>query len=230
VEAFSELPGFSWLTETVPEEMRGRPQWVGWRYERRKAGKPAKPLISPYTIRKGSHSNPRDWASLSHAVEAIFAHLDQFEGLGFVFSKDDPFTGVDFDNCIVAGEIMPEVWEMVLALDSYTEISPSGTGLKVFCKAPRMDYGKKADGKDSQGIKVGDTEIYFAERYFTVTGNCVHSPGVINDSTEAVSVHFEKVMKGKGEKDKGKKGKEERINAGATPPCLQSSAFPMRSS
>ena len=72
---------------------------------------------------------------------------------------------------------------------------------------------RKADGKDSQGIKVGNTEIYFAERYFTVTGNCIHSPGVINDSTKAVSILFEKVEKGKTEK-----GKEARINAGATAP------------
>ena len=48
-----------------------------------------------------------------------------------MFSDDDPYTGVDFDRCVdpVTGEV--EAWAQahVDALASYTEITPSHTGL-----------------------------------------------------------------------------------------------------
>ena len=50
-------------------------------------------------------------------------------------------------------------------MDSYHEISPSGTGIKIIAKTSR----KRLPG-DKSGRKNGDYEIYIAKRYFTITG------------------------------------------------------------
>jgi primase-polymerase (primpol)-like protein len=46
-------------------------------------------------------------------------------------------------------------------LNSYTELSPSGTGVRIFV------YGKLPP----IGRKTGDIEVYEAGRYLTITGN-----------------------------------------------------------
>lgn len=79
----------------------------------------------------------------------------------------DPFTGVDLDHCRdpKTGEI--EQWAMkeIKGLDSYTEISPSGTGVHVFVEG-QLPPGKR---------KKGNYEMYSEARYFTMTGH--HLPG-----------------------------------------------------
>jgi hypothetical protein len=73
---------------------------------------------------------------------------------------DDPYCGVDLDDCIHEGEVAPWATEIVEALDSYTEISPSGTGLKVYVLA----------SKSGQRTRTGNIEMYDSGRFFTFTG------------------------------------------------------------
>jgi primase-polymerase (primpol)-like protein len=57
-------------------------------------------------------------------------------GVGFVFSSDDPYVGIDLDGCRnpQTGYIEPWALEIVRRLNSYTEISRSGTGLHIIAK------------------------------------------------------------------------------------------------
>ncbi|MBU1568152.1 MAG: DNA primase [Proteobacteria bacterium] len=89
------------------------------------------------------------------------------EGLGFVFTTEDPFVGIDFDACrnTETGEIDPGVQDIVNRMNSYTEISPSGTGLHIIAKGVLPDGGKRKD----------HIEMYDQGRFFTVTG--YHLPG-----------------------------------------------------
>ena len=86
-------------------------------------------------------------------------------GIGFVFTADDPFVGVDLDHCRdpETGEVEPWAQEIVDELDSYTEVSPSKTGLHSIVN------GKLPPG----GRRKGRVEMYEAGRYFTVTGDRV---------------------------------------------------------
>jgi hypothetical protein len=88
-------------------------------------------------------------------------------GVGFVFTQGDPMTGVDLDNCCnpETGEIHPAAQAIISELNSYTEVSPSGTGVKIFLKSsgsPGPRHRAKYDG--------GEIEVYSDGRYFTVTG------------------------------------------------------------
>jgi hypothetical protein len=73
---------------------------------------------------------------------------------------------VDLDNCIdpATGELKPWGRQAVTALDSYAEVSPSGTGVKVFLRA------KKPGPRCRKAWHDGEVEMYDSGRFFTVTG------------------------------------------------------------
>ena len=92
--------------DRIPEELRERPQWVVWRREERD-GKPTK---IPYQARvraRASTTDPATWSSYQDASAA--AEAEGVDGLGFVFSEDDPFAGVDFDGCVDGEDVNPHV-------------------------------------------------------------------------------------------------------------------------
>ena len=75
---------------------------------------------------------------MGHPPEAKRATREKdLDGIGFVFTESDPFCGVDLDACVdpKTGQIASWASEIVGALDSYTEFSPSGTGLHVLLRA-----------------------------------------------------------------------------------------------
>src|SRR5215217_6339328 len=132
-------------------DIRALRQWLVWRLEERD-GKPTKIPYSPATGLKASSTTPENWASYQEAVRACKEH--GYDGIGFVFSKDDPFCGVDLDGCLdpKTGELEGWARQIVEELDSYTEISPSGTGVHILIRATLPE------GRNRKG------------RYFTVSG------------------------------------------------------------
>ena len=70
------------------------------------------------------------------------------DGIGFVFTSDDRYTGIDLDKCRnpKTGEISPKAVEIVRLLNSYTEISPSGCGLHIILKGKLPPGGNRKDG------------------------------------------------------------------------------------
>jgi len=145
--------------EKIPQELKDHPQWVVWKWEER-AGKATKPPYDPKTGKRASHNNPLTWGTFNDAVKAL---KRGFDGIGFVFTEDDPFCGIDLDDCRdpVSGKIATWALKIIKEFDSYTEVSPSKTGLKIFLK------GKLPSG----GIKTKHVEVYDRLRYFTVTGD-----------------------------------------------------------
>jgi putative DNA primase/helicase len=120
---------------TKTQNMRDLGQWLCLRIEERD-GKPTKVPYSPLTGEKASSTDPETWVSYSEAVEAYREH--GYDGIGLVFSKDDPFCGVDLDGCLnpETGEIEEWAKALIEHLGSYTELSPSRTGVHVIASRP----------------------------------------------------------------------------------------------
>jgi putative DNA primase/helicase len=146
-------------TQTVPAELRNLRQWVGREYARGK-----KVPLDPATGEVASTKDPETWGAFSEA-DALF------ERVGFVFSEDDPYCGIDLDDCLdpETGEVHPAAWEVVVALDSYTEVSPSGKGLKVWVRATKP--GTRCSTRATPWG--GKLEVYDRGRFFAVTGKVV---------------------------------------------------------
>ena len=135
----------------VPEALRDRPQWVCWKYITR-GGKQTKCPVNPRDGGRASSTDPVTWTTFEEAVGAWRAS-DRYAGVGFVFAADDPFTGIDLDDCSDENEnIVSSAREIIDSLSSYTEISPSGRGVKVFIAGQKPD-GARCKSKVIDGFK-----------------------------------------------------------------------------
>jgi len=162
----------------ISEELKDRPQWVAWRKEERD-GKSAKIPYQPQNpIQKASSTNPNTWGIFEQALSV--AQTNGFHGIGYVFSPQDDYAGVDLDKCRnpETGEIERWARAIINRLNSYTEISPSGCGVHVLLK------GKLPEGPRRNG----NVEMYDSGRYFTMTGLRLEgTPTAIEDRQEEVA-------------------------------------------
>jgi primase-polymerase (primpol)-like protein len=134
---------------------------VTWRYEfRERENKWTKP---PYQL-DGKNARTNDsltWAS----YEAVWKRYEQgsVDGIGIVLTTEMGIVGVDLDHCHNPQTNSFEPWavKIIEQFNSYSELSPSGTGVRIFLK------GKLPAG----GHKKGNIEIYSTGRYLTVTGH-----------------------------------------------------------
>ena len=127
----------------VPDDLTELDQWVLWRYETRDGNRTKVPC--QLSGGHASTTDPSTWASYEQVVAVWTAQPDNFAGIGFVFSRDDPFTGIDLDDCLQAGQPKPWAQPILTTLaDTYMEISPSGEGVKSWAKAKLPGSGTKA--------------------------------------------------------------------------------------
>lgn len=117
------------LVENIPQELIAERKWVDWQWVWENKGW-TKPPLDPKTFEIASTDKSDTWGDFQTAL-ARFKNHDA-DGVGYVITKEGPYTGVDFDDCRHPdnGDINPEVLEEIKTLDSYTEVSPSYTGLK----------------------------------------------------------------------------------------------------
>jgi primase-polymerase (primpol)-like protein len=156
----------------LPAELTERKRWVLWRYEQRADG--GKPTKVPYqcTGYKASVTNPDHWSSFDYALK-MSQRPDFADGIGFVFTADDPFCGIDLDNVWQSDADEGAAWGIEILErfgDTYIEESPSGHGVKIWCR------GKLPHGGRSWPIGHGAVEIFDQSRFFTTTGrsNQIH--------------------------------------------------------
>lgn len=154
----------------IPSSLVDVPQWVAWKVVRRNGHETKLPMI-PSTGKPADSTDSTTWASFEQALGA-FAGSRDLAGIGFVFSASDPFVGIDLDGCIIDGEIVAEARVILELLNSYSEVSPSGRGIKVFVQGRKPPHA----GCRSDPIEGFDRiEVYDDKRFFTVT--CNHVPG-----------------------------------------------------
>lgn len=161
----------------IPGEMRQLSQWVCWRPEAREGSKPAKVPINPKTGGNADVTNTETWCSLTDAENHFVVNQGRITGIGFVFKQSGPFVGIDLDGCIEGnGELDEFAANVVSMLGTYTEYSPSGTGIHCICRGTLPEGNFRSD----------DIEVYESERFFTVTAASVReieTPNQVTDCT-----------------------------------------------
>lgn len=169
-------------SSALPVELTSLTRWVVWRYESRD-GKPTK---VPHSVRGGlaSSTDERTWTTFDEANHARGA----FDGVGFVFAKGDGFVGIDLDDCVHNGELSKDAAAIVAGFDTYAEISPSGSGVKLFMRGTLEGKTRRRDVK--RGI-----EMYCEGRYFTVTGRRIDGhPCEVRDCQAAIDAFYASVF------------------------------------
>ncbi|NLX48842.1 MAG: hypothetical protein GXY82_02990 [Methanospirillum sp.] len=161
--------------DAIPMALREYPQWVLWRSEHR-ADDPKPTKVPCYVketddgpqLRRASTTDPTTWCDF----ETVLANYERWHeygvaGIGFVFSANDPFVGIDIDT------FNSETLNLARQFGSYAETSQSGNGLHVIVKGRKP--GKKC--------RHGPYELYDAGRFFVMTGK--HIAGTPDDVVEA---------------------------------------------
>ncbi len=152
------------LSMVLPEELRLLKQFLLWRLEPNKNGKPTK-VPHRCVGGKASSTDPNTWSSFGFALECM-RKANWATGIGFVFTADDPYCGIDLDNIWQSDADEGAPWARNIlewSKDTYGEASPSDTGYKIWCKAKLARCHKWPIG-------AGKIEIYDKDRFFTLTG------------------------------------------------------------
>jgi len=138
----------------IPIELKSLKQWVAWSLVKRD-GKFTKLPINPLTGDLAKTNDPSTWGTFKQAESAG----SRLSGIGFVFTKNDPYVGIDLDGHIDS--------DVIKWFDSYTEYSQSGKGVHIIVK-----------GLVGRGRKNSRYEIYDRGRFFIFTGNLLNNKSI----------------------------------------------------
>lgn len=169
---------------TVPQELRDLPTWVVWK----RITKNGRPTKVPYRCDGKGFASSTDTSTWSTFADAQAAYQRTgYDGLGIGISGD--IAAVDIDNCIdpISG-LSDMAKDIMKTLNTYTELSPSGKGLRLLFKAPGFQYDKKRHyiKHPRNGL-----EVYIAgctSRYVTITGSTLMAPAFADRSEEIATV------------------------------------------
>lgn len=173
--------------DNIPQYVKENAEFCCWRYETVKN----KQTKVPYNPRAGIRASVSEPATFTDFTTAVTTSVN-YSGIGIRVSNH--ITGIDLDYCIRDGTILP--WAIAIVQkfpQTYIEISPSGTGLRILCLVP--------DGyiydSDIYYIKHGNIEVYIPNvttRFVTVTGNAYQSGDVV-ECTDALQWLLDTHMK-----------------------------------
>jgi len=146
---------------TIPPSLKALPDWIHWKIEQSDKGKPTKVPYVAGGQQKAAADNPQTWESFEAAVTL----LKDDRGLGVVLPLSGEIFFVDLDHVRnqQTGEIAAWASRIIKILNSYTEISPSGTGTHTL--------GLVHDHVPPEGLHKKSIEFYTKGRYATMTGN-----------------------------------------------------------
>jgi hypothetical protein len=151
--------------DRIPAELRSLKSWVLWKYELVND----KQTKVPYQINgaKANVNEPDNWSSFDDVLKLC----DRYSGIGFVFSINDEYCGIDLDYNDDAAIIATQL-KIFTEFDSYSEHSPSGNGLHIIVK-----------GTVPAGRRKNSVEVYSSNRFFTMTGNVYHDKPIAERQT-----------------------------------------------
>jgi len=151
--------------DNIPHELMAYRQWICWCYVESGKLKPDKRPLNPVNLHNAGATWPNTWSTFETAYATYCQHAPHHvvDGLGFVLTPTDPIVGIDLDACITEGEIAPHAQQIIATLASYTEVSPSGTGLRILVACPSF----------LQNMRTQAIELYSQRRWVSITGNHV---------------------------------------------------------
>lgn len=156
--------------DRIPEALKAVPRWAIWKGEPtvQKDGTMKLDKVPYRAFRPHLHAkcnDPGSWSTFAVAHQA-YLNREQTGADGLLFALGDGFAAVDIDESVdrVTGEPNAAAGRIIAEVDSYTELSVSGGGVRIL-----------AFGPETKGIHFGDLEVYSRCRFMTVTGQ--HIPG-----------------------------------------------------
>lgn len=157
----------------IPQVLKEKKAWCVWRLDSRRnktTGKvePSKTPYHPWTMSRAASNRQGTWVSYSSVEKVLQSDKARFKRLcGIGFFLHDDYVGLDIDHCRdpLTGVIDDDALAIIREINTYTEISPSNTGVRMFARGVMPIKDRKN----------GRYEVYDkgSPRFLTVTGNHV---------------------------------------------------------
>jgi hypothetical protein len=177
--------------DRIPAYLRERSQWVCWRYELTEKGKWTKvPYQAARVGLRASSTDPSSWATFEEAVAAHQNALAEYDGVGYCLADGEDIVGIDIDHAVTKspdGKLMLDAvaQDIVSMMQSYAELSVSGTGVHVF------GFGPKPGDRSRRG----NVEMYSRARFLTFTGRKLKSAtSTIESRPEQIAAVYGKYL------------------------------------
>lgn len=170
---------------SVVAELASRKQWLVWGYRPGETEDKKYRKMPHYADggrrfgNQGDEADRRRLVTLAAAVDAV--SKGDFDGVGFAFLPNDGLIGIDLDGMIdpASGEVSERCQSIIDACASYTEVSPSGKGVHIFCA---LEHSEETRSFKSNKIGV---ECFIGAQFFTFTGRVwPGSSGEVNPLAE----------------------------------------------
>jgi hypothetical protein len=174
--------------DQIDGKLRELPIWVNWRKEKRanRSGAVNETKV-PYNARSGKRARSNDPSTWSSYEEAVSALERGYDGLGLCL--EPPYVGVDGDGCRGDdGVIEPWMAEIIGELDSYTEVSPSGHGVRVIVTGELPDGRRQKDFGDRPHHGIGLYD-FTRGRFLTMTGDVLNGAAIAERTPELARIH-----------------------------------------
>lgn len=190
---YEERPG-----EPKPAKIPYNPNVKYKRKENWQPVKNAKGNIDPEYSGAAMPNNVNTWGTYEASIKAMESGI--FNGLGVMFLNN--LCGIDIDGCIENDTLIGPAKDIINTMDSYTEYSPSGTGIHI------LFYGKINNDKKfyKKNSKLG-IEIYDKGRFFTFTGRTLNDKKVEERTNLVEKVQLEYMLKEDKTKASGNQNK-----------------------
>jgi len=174
---------------TAFDKIADEARWVAWREEERK-GKPTKVPYCPAGGERAKPNDPSTWGTRAQAKAKAerLCNGHGNSGIGIVLGdlgNGVHLAGIDLDSCIDQhGGVAAWAAAIIALLPTYTEFSPSDTGIKIYfgCKSVEVrpflellgvapdKWGTKRSIRADTHEHGPAVEVYCSHRYFAVTG------------------------------------------------------------
>ncbi len=217
--------------EAIPNEMKSPEvrRWVVWKLTEVLDTKGKKVLRKlPYQAKNGylaKSNDPKTWTSYDEAIKAYHDKItltytqkgkapEKLQGgpdgigfeLGFEKSTGKNYFGVDLDSLTT-----PEKWkwanEIIKAIDSYSEISPSGKGVHI------LGIGTKASGQTGTNCRKLGVEVYDQRHYFTISGRHIEgTPLTLSEREAELRAFHASIWSHKGEEGEREEERAEKVS------------------
>jgi putative DNA primase/helicase len=190
------------ILDAIPQALREIPEWILWDMEWRnglwqKIPLTLRPSDAGYLKDTGLHFYRAKTNDPSHGwpFERVATHYQTFRhkcaGMGLLLRSG--LCGSDLDDSLQDGVIAPWAEDVLVILDTYTEISPSQTGLKSLLLADLSALGARRKAK----YREGTVELYDGSkgRFFAITGHAFGNyPRTVNERQTQVAGLYENIF------------------------------------
>ena len=175
------------MYEKLPQKLKDTDLFCAYRNEQR-GGKKTKVPYNMRTLCRAQSNNKESFCDFATALR----HVSKYDGLGVgVF---DGLCAIDIDHCVKPDKTLTALAaDVAEIMDSYTEYSPSGTGLRILFTAEGFEYDKTRYYINNQKLGL---EIYVSgatHKFLTVTGSALRERGLEDRSQQLLTV-LEKYM------------------------------------